>query len=188
MSLINSNPKRKNYSDHSSYSYSGMGPKECVQNASESDPHSCERGLLTQAYWYGLKNLNYILAIWKHPGFSVWKQWRRCYLWRSWSCVTQSYVFLFASNLQVLHWSKFLCMFPKTVCLQVHTRFIMLYFHKLITYCLSDVVGIDSSINFHLSQLSNAKFSILYDISLVRDWKRKSWLITPGSERVKQYL
>ena len=46
---------------------------------------------------------------------------------------------------------------------------------------------IDSSISFHLSKLSNAKFSILYDISLVRDWKRKSWLITAGSERVKQF-
>ena len=36
------------------------------------------------------------------------------------------------------------------------------------------------------SEQTIAKFSILYDISLVRDWKRKSWLITPGSERVKQ--
>ena len=48
---------------------------------------------------------------------------------------------------------------------------------------MSDVVGFDSSISFHLSKLSNAKFSILYDISLVRDWKRKVWLITPGSEK-----
>ena len=48
---------------------------------------------------------------------------------------------------------------------------------------MSDVVRIDSSISFHLSKLSNAKFSILYDISLVRDWKRKSWLII-WSERV----
>ena len=30
MSVINSGPKRKNYSDHSSYSYSGIGPKECA--------------------------------------------------------------------------------------------------------------------------------------------------------------
>ena len=28
MSVINSDPKRKDYSDHSSYSYSGIGPKE----------------------------------------------------------------------------------------------------------------------------------------------------------------
>ena len=28
MSVINSGPKRKNYSDHSSYSYSRIGPKE----------------------------------------------------------------------------------------------------------------------------------------------------------------
>ena len=28
MSVINSDPKRKNYSDHSSYSYSRIGPKE----------------------------------------------------------------------------------------------------------------------------------------------------------------
>ena len=51
---------------------------------------------------------------------------------------------------------------------------------------LSDVVRNDCSINFHLSKLSIAKFSILYDISLVRDWKRKLKLITPGSERVKE--
>ena len=51
---------------------------------------------------------------------------------------------------------------------------------------LSDVVRLnDCSINFHLSKLSIAKFSILYDISLVRDWKRKLRLITLGSERVK---
>ena len=37
--------------------------------------------------------------------------------------------------------------------------------------CMSDVVRDDCSINFHLSKLSNTKFSILYDISLVRDWK-----------------
>ena len=49
---------------------------------------------------------------------------------------------------------------------------------------MSDVVRIDSSISFHLSKLSNAKFSILYDISLVRDSKRKLKLITLGSERV----
>ena len=30
MSVINSGPKRKNYSAHSSYSYSGIGPKECA--------------------------------------------------------------------------------------------------------------------------------------------------------------
>ena len=52
---------------------------------------------------------------------------------------------------------------------------------------MSDVVRIDISISFLLSKLSNAKFSILYDISLVRDWKRKLKLITPGSERVKYY-
>ena len=28
MFVINSGPKRKDYSDHSSYSYSGIGPKE----------------------------------------------------------------------------------------------------------------------------------------------------------------
>ena len=28
MSVINSGPKRKDYSDHSSYSYPGIGPKE----------------------------------------------------------------------------------------------------------------------------------------------------------------
>ena len=43
----------------------------------------------------------------------------------------------------------------------------------------------DCSISFHLSKLSIAKFSILYDISLVRDWRRKLKLITLGSERVK---
>ena len=43
----------------------------------------------------------------------------------------------------------------------------------------------DFSINFHLSKLSIAKFSILYDISLVRDWKRKLKLITLASEGVK---
>ena len=42
------------------------------------------------------------------------------------------------------------------------------------------------SINFHLSKLSTAKFSILYDISLVRNWKRKLKLITLGSERVNE--
>ena len=30
---------------------------------------------------------------------------------------------------------------------------------------MSDVVRNDSSVNFHLSKLSNDKFSILYDIS-----------------------
>ena len=30
---------------------------------------------------------------------------------------------------------------------------------------MSDVVRIDSSVSFHLSKLSNAKFSILYDVS-----------------------
>ena len=49
---------------------------------------------------------------------------------------------------------------------------------------LSDVVRNDCSVNFHLSKLSVAKFSVLYDISLVRDWKRKFKLITLGSERV----
>ena len=43
---------------------------------------------------------------------------------------------------------------------------------------LSDVVRNDCSINFHLSKLSTVKFSILYDISLVSDWKRKLKLIT----------
>ena len=52
---------------------------------------------------------------------------------------------------------------------------------------MSEVVRFDSSISFHLSKLSNAKFSILYDISLVRDWKRKLWLITLGSERVNPW-
>ena len=51
--------------------------------------------------------------------------------------------------------------------------------------CMSEVMRIDSSVSFYLSKLSNAKFSILYDISLVRDWKRKLKLITVGSERVK---
>ena len=45
----------------------------------------------------------------------------------------------------------------------------------------------DCSINFHQSKLSIAKFSILYDISLLRDWKRKLKLITLGSERVNFY-
>ena len=49
---------------------------------------------------------------------------------------------------------------------------------------MSDVVRIDSLISFHLSKLSNAKFSILYDISLVRHWKRKLKLITLGSGTV----
>ena len=48
---------------------------------------------------------------------------------------------------------------------------------------LNDVERNDCSIKFHLSKLSIAKFSILYDISLVRDWKRKLKLITLGSER-----
>ena len=38
----------------------------------------------------------------------------------------------------------------------------------------------DCSVNFHLSKLSIAKFSILYDIFLVRDWKRNLKLITLG--------
>ena len=42
----------------------------------------------------------------------------------------------------------------------------------------------DCSINFHLSKLSIARFSILYDISLVRDRKRKLKLITFESERL----
>ena len=46
----------------------------------------------------------------------------------------------------------------------------------------------DCLINFHLSKLSIAKFSILCDISLVRDWKRKLKLITLGSDRVKFVL
>ena len=49
----------------------------------------------------------------------------------------------------------------------------------------NDRVRNDSSINFRLNKLSIAKFSILYDISLVRDWKRKLKLITLGSETVK---
>ena len=32
MSVINSGPKRKDYSDHSSYSYSRIGPKERALN------------------------------------------------------------------------------------------------------------------------------------------------------------
>ena len=44
----------------------------------------------------------------------------------------------------------------------------------------------DCSFNFHLSKGAITKFSILYDISLVRNWKRKLKLITLGSERVKQ--
>ena len=32
MSVINSGPKRKDYSDHSSYSYSGIGLKRCTLN------------------------------------------------------------------------------------------------------------------------------------------------------------
>ena len=47
---------------------------------------------------------------------------------------------------------------------------------------LRDVVRNDCSVNFHLSKLSIAKLSILCDISLVRDWKRKLKLITLGSE------
>ena len=43
----------------------------------------------------------------------------------------------------------------------------------------SDVVRNDCSINFHLSKLS---ISILYDISLVRDWKIKLKLTTVASE------
>ena len=52
---------------------------------------------------------------------------------------------------------------------------------------MSDVVRIDSSISFHLSKLSNAKLSILYDIHvyLVRHWKKKLKLITLGSQRIK---
>ena len=50
---------------------------------------------------------------------------------------------------------------------------------------LSDVVRNYCSVNFHLSKLSIAKFLILYDVSLVRDWKRTLKLITLGSERVK---
>ena len=56
---------------------------------------------------------------------------------------------------------------------------------------LSDIVRTDSSLSFHVSKLSNAKFSILYDISLVRDWKRKSWLIKPlriSTQRSPQFL
>ena len=51
----------------------------------------------------------------------------------------------------------------------------------------SVVVRNGCSVNFHLSKLSIAKFSILYDISLVRDQKRRLRLITFGSERVKYY-
>ena len=50
---------------------------------------------------------------------------------------------------------------------------------------LSDAVRSDCSISLHLSKLSIAKFSILYDISLMRDWKRTLKLITLGSERIK---
>ena len=50
------------------------------------------------------------------------------------------------------------------------------------------VVGIDNSVSFRLSKLSNAKFFLLYDISLVGDWKRTSWLIIPGREMVKVWF
>ena len=49
---------------------------------------------------------------------------------------------------------------------------------------LSNVVRNDCSINFHLIKLSTAKFSILYDASLVRDGKRTLTLITVGSKRI----
>ena len=51
--------------------------------------------------------------------------------------------------------------------------------------CMSNVVRIDSSTSFHLSKLSNAKFSLLYDVYMVRDWRRKLRLIALWSERVK---
>ena len=50
---------------------------------------------------------------------------------------------------------------------------------------LNDVLRNDCSINFHLNKLSIDKFSILYYISLVWDWKIKLKLITLGSKRVK---
>ena len=53
---------------------------------------------------------------------------------------------------------------------------------------MSNVVRIESLISFHLSKVSKAKFSLLYDISLVRNWRRKLKLITLGSERVKPAL
>ena len=43
-----------------------------------------------------------------------------------------------------------------------------------------DVMRINS---FHLSKLSNAKFSTVWYISLLRDWNRKLKLITSGSEK-----
>ena len=38
---------------------------------------------------------------------------------------------------------------------------------------VSDVERIDSWISFYLSKISDAKFSILYDISLVEGWREK---------------
>ena len=39
----------------------------------------------------------------------------------------------------------------------------------------------DSWISFHLNKLSDTKFSLLYYISLVRSWKEKFTLISPGT-------
>ena len=43
MSVINSGPKRKNYSDHSGYSYSGIGPKERAINSPHTEDGSYDR-------------------------------------------------------------------------------------------------------------------------------------------------
>ena len=52
--LINSGPKRKDYSDHSSYFYSGIGPKERalsdLENLQKSE--NCE---LKSVNWYRLQ-------------------------------------------------------------------------------------------------------------------------------------
>ena len=45
MSVINSDPKKKNYSDHSSYSYSGIGPKERALNYNGAFPAATSVGL-----------------------------------------------------------------------------------------------------------------------------------------------
>ena len=45
---------------------------------------------------------------------------------------------------------------------------------------MRDVERINTSTRCHLSKLSKAKFSILYDVSLVKNWRRKLKLITPG--------
>ena len=51
MSVINSGPKRKNYSDHSNYSYSGIGPKERALNIDCMEHYIVHRGSIV---WNGL--------------------------------------------------------------------------------------------------------------------------------------